>query len=214
MTRIDKIKLWFYLIFRTLLVVAGIIAVFRQNWTNLGLSLITLFLTFLPVIIKREFRVNSPSEFDIVILGFIYASMYLGEIHSFYERFWWWDLLLHTLSGIIIGTIGFSLVYILNSEENVSMQLSPVLVSVFAFSFALSIGVLWEIFEFTMDSLLGLNMQKSGLVDTMWDLIVDTLGALFVSVLGYLYLKGNVRLFERLENKIAIRQESSAQVNE
>ena len=97
--------------------------------------------------------------------------------------------MLHTLSGAIIGAIGFSLVYMLNEKDRVAMKLSPVFVAIFSFGFALSIGTLWEIFEFLMDSLFGFDMQKSGLIDTMWDLIVDALGALVISVLGYLYLK-------------------------
>ena len=107
--------------------------------------------------------------------------------------------MLHTLSGVIIGAIGFSLVYIFNTEENVAIKLSPLFVAIFSFCFATSMGALWEIYEFFMDSIFGLNMQKSGLVDTMWDLIVDALGALVMSVLGYLYLKRHIRLFERLE---------------
>jgi len=199
MIRADRIKLAIYLLFRILVIVAGIIAMFKSDWSNLGLSLVTLFLTFLPSIIKRQFHIHYPSEFEILIVLFIYASMYLGEIHSFYYRFWWWDIMLHTLSGVIIGAIGFSLVYIFNTEENVAIKLSPLFVAIFSFCFATSMGALWEIYEFFMDSIFGLNMQKSGLVDTMWDLIVDALGALVMSVLGYLYLKRHIRLFERLE---------------
>jgi hypothetical protein len=75
----------------------------------------------------------------------------------------------------------------------------------------LSIGALWEIFEFLMDSLFGLNMQKSGLIDTMWDLIVDALGALVISILGYLYLKGDIKLLERLDRRLIERSTKSPQ---
>ena len=200
MDRVDKIKLVIYLVFRILLVVVGVVAVFKGDWNNLTLASVTLFLTFLPSIIKKEFRIDYPSEFEIVILVFIYASMYLGTMRSFYARFWWWDIMLHSLSGVIIGSIGFSLVYTLN-QASVAINLSNVFVAIFSFSFALSIGALWEIYEFFMDSLFGLNMQKSGLIDTMWDLIVDALGALVVSVLGYLYLKGEINLFGIIEKR-------------
>ena len=200
MERLDKVKLGIYLVFRVLLVLAGIVAVFKGDWKNLSLALVTLFLTFLPDIVRKEFKIGYPGEFEILILAFIYASMYLGEIHSFYIRFWWWDIMLHVLSGVIIGAIGFSLVYTLN-QTSVAMNLSDVFVAIFSFSFALSIGALWEIYEFLMDSLFGLNMQKSGLVDTMWDLIVDALGALVVSVLGYLYLEGEIKIFETIEKR-------------
>jgi flagellar biosynthesis protein FliR len=186
MNKADRAKLGIYISFRTLVVAAGAIAIYRTDWANFTLSLVTLFLTFLPTIVKREFHVYYPSEFEIVVLLFIFASMYLGEIHSFYARIWWWDIMLHALSGVIIATIGFSLVDILNGEEKLAVELSPAFVAIFSFGLALSIGALWEIYEFLMDSLFGLNMQKSGLIDTMWDLIVDALGALAVSILGYL----------------------------
>lgn len=202
MDKIDKIKLWISLIFRVLLVIAGIMAIFHKDWMNVMLCISTIFLTFLPGIIEKRFKVDYPSEFEIVILVFIYASIYLGEMQSFYQMFWWWDILLHTISGVIIGAIGFSLVYILNREKEVAITLSPLFVAIFSFSFALSIGAVWEIFEFSMDSIFGLNMQNSGLVDTMWDIIVDTLGALFISILGYRYLKGHVNIFKKIEEKI------------
>jgi len=205
MKRVDKIKLWISLIFRIFLVAAAVIAIIKSDWMNLGLSLVTIFLTFLPAIIEKRFKVDFISEFEIVILFFIYASMYLGEIHSFYRRFWWWDIFLHALSGLIIGLIGFLLIYILNKEENVAIKLSPFFVAIFSLSFALAIGVIWEIFEFSMDSFFGFNMQKSGLLDTMWDLIVDAFSGLIVSVSGYFYLKKDTRFFDKLEKKIIKR---------
>ncbi|MFH1317169.1 MAG: hypothetical protein ABII01_06620 [Candidatus Woesearchaeota archaeon] len=199
MDRIDKVKLWIPLVFRVILVGAGIFAVYKQDWINLAFIVITLFLTFLPSLFEKRFRIDYPSEFEILILIFIIFSMYLGEVHKFYYVFWWWDLMLHALSGIIIGIIGFSLVYILNEQRKIKLDLSPMFVAIFSFSFAIAIGVVWEIFEFSMDSLFGFNMQKSGLVDTMWDLIVDMFGALIVSALGYLYLKGRFDFFKSFE---------------
>lgn len=123
----------------------------------------------------------------MIILLFLFAANYLGELGAYYQKFWWWDLMLHAISGIILGFSGFLLVYILNKEEKVNVILSPFFMSMFAFCFAVSMGALWEIYEFGMDSIFGLNMQKSGLVDTMWDLIVDSIGALVAAVYGYLY---------------------------
>jgi len=205
MSKSDRVKLAIYILFRILVVAAGTVAVFRANWINFALSLVTLFLTFLPTIIRREFHVYYPGEFEILVLLFIFASMYLGEIHSFYARIWWWDLMLHALSGVIIAAIGFSLVGILNGEERLAVELSPAFVAIFSFSFALSMGVIWEIYEFSMDSLFGLNMQKSGLSDTMGDLIVDALGALVVPIIGYFYLRGDIKLFEILERRLIER---------
>ncbi|PTB91160.1 hypothetical protein C9993_12715, partial [Marinobacter sp. Z-F4-2] len=99
------------------------------------------------------------------------------------------------MSGFLLGILGFLLVHIMNETENIHVHMKPGFVAFFAFMFALGVGALWEIFEFTMDSLFGMNMQKpmlgdpSGLTDTMWDLIVDATGALVISVLGWRYLK-------------------------
>src|SRR5690606_30887329 len=96
---------------------------------------------------------------------------------------------LHGASGFLLGILGFLLVYVLNEKEEIGLDMKPGFVALFAFVFAVALGALWEIFEFAMDSAFGLNMQKSGLVDTMWDLIVDTAGALVMAVLGYGYLR-------------------------
>jgi len=199
MDGVDKIKFGFSTVLRVLLAIAATISLYNKDWINLLLALIALFLTILPALIEKRFKVDYPSEFEILILIFIYLSVYLGEIRYFYYKFWWWDIFLHGISGIIIGVIGFSLIYLLNKERTLSIELSHLFIAIFSFSFAIAIGTIWEIFEFFIDSFLGLNMQKSGLIDTMWDLIVDTLGALLASISGYLYLKGNLKIFERIE---------------
>lgn len=188
---------------KTLIIVSHIIklslifaiagALLTQQWFTLFLSIVTLILTFLPSIIEKNYKIYLPLELELVMTLFIYSSLYLGEIHSYYIKYWWWDILLHTSSSIILGFIGFLIVFILNYEEKVKMYMSPKIMAVFAFTFALSIGSIWEIVEFSIDNLLGTNMQKSGLVDTMWDLIVDTIGALIVSISSYFYVK-NVRV--------------------
>jgi hypothetical protein len=187
--------------FRILLGVSMVVSFFTQNWLNLFIAILTLILTFLPFIIARRNHISLPPSFQVIILIFIFAAQYLGELKAYYYKFWWWDLMLHTFSGVILGFIGFILVYILNKEEKVNVVLSPFFMSLFAFTFALSVGALWEIYEFSVDSILGLNMQKSGLVDTMWDLIVDSIGALFTVFYGYLYEKNKEKgWFNKLLN--------------
>ncbi len=127
-------------------------------------------------------------------VAFVFASLFLGEILEFYIRIWWWDIALHTTSGLLLGIFGFLLVYILNESTNVELNMKPRFVALFAFLFAVAVGAIWEIFEFTMDKSLGMQMQKpmlndpSGLTDTMWDLIVDTIGAAIISALGWWYM--------------------------
>lgn len=181
-------------------------------------TLIILLITFLPVGLGRQLRVRIPPEFDALAVLFICLTLFFGEALDFYNRYWWWDVALHTGSGFMLGITGFLLVYVLNETPRVNLDLTPGFMAIFAFMFSLGMGVIWEIFEFAMDSAFGLNMQKSGLVDTMWDLIVDLIGALIISVLGYGYLKtvetdsflermidrfveSNPRMFRRHKNK-------------
>ena len=124
-----------------------------------------------------------------IAVVFIYMSLYLGEVNDFYAKFWWWDLVLHGGSGFLLGITGFLLVYLLNEDKKANMHLTPGFIALFAFTFSQGLGSLWEIFEFGMDQAFGLNMQKSGLVDTMSDLIINACAAAAISLLGYGYLK-------------------------
>ena len=147
-----------------------------------------LLITLLPLILGHRFRVHIPHEFESLAVVFVYMALFLGEIQGYYLRFWWWDVVLHIGSGLLLGILGFLLVYVLNAKKDIEMSLHPKFIALFAFMFAMGIGALWEIFEFAMDQLFGMTMQKSGLVDTMWDLIVDGIGALIISVAGAIYL--------------------------
>ena len=182
-------------------IAVGAVLLFLEGNYQAGFeSLVILCVTFLPLVMGNHFKLRIPHEFDTLAVIFIYMSLFLGEVHGYYVRFWWWDLVLHVGSGFLLGILGFLLVYILNQNDRVDMHLNPFFIALFAFMFAMGIGALWEIFEFAMDSIFGMNMQKSGLIDTMWDLIVDCMGALTISILGYGYLKteGNDSFLERM----------------
>ncbi|MDX1561429.1 MAG: hypothetical protein R3305_00800, partial [Gammaproteobacteria bacterium] len=141
------------------------------------------------------------SEFQVAAVAFIFAALFLGEIRSYYDRFWWWDIALHASSGLLLGILGFLLVYILNENERADLHMRPRFVALFAFLFAFAVGAAWEVFEFSMDRLFGTQMQKpmfgddSGLTDTMWDLIVDGVGAFVVATLGWWYSRKQRRSF-------------------
>lgn len=169
------------------LVVEIAYSAYAQNWIVLFASALILFSTFLPLLIERKYRIEIPLDLEFAVILFLYASLFLGEVRGYFTLFWWWDILLHISGGIALGFIGFIVLYILYYKNKLSAN--PFLVAIFSFFFALGIGALWEIFEFGMDSFFGLNMQKSGLVDTMWDLIVDAGGALLTSAVGYFYIK-------------------------
>jgi hypothetical protein len=165
------------------------LALVRQRWLESVATTGILVVTLLPVMLGRRFRVIIPAEFHLLAVVMVFASLFLGEVRGFFLRFWWWDVVLHASSGFLLGIFGFLLVFVLNRKEDIAVQLKPAFVALFAFAFSLALGALWEMFEFAMDQTFGVNMQKSGLVDTMWDLIVDAVGALVVALLGYRYFR-------------------------
>ena len=164
----------------------------------------------LPSLLKRTLNLVIPSKMMLLFAVFLYCAIYLGEVRAFYYNVPHWDTILHTFSGAMLGALGFSVINFLNKTDRVPMNLSPLFVVVFAFCFALALGVVWEIYEFTADALLHTNMQKfalesgeplvgrDALMDTMKDLIVDTLGALAMSIIGYISLKHKQGWVEKL----------------
>ena len=160
--------------------------------------LLGLVVMFLPALLERKLRISIPNYMCVMYFVFLYCAIYLGEVHSFYYLIPQWDTFLHGFSAMMLGTLGFSLVSILNDSERTRMRLSPLFVGMFAFCFAVAVGVVWEFYEFGFDGLLGMNMQKfrlengvqlvgrEALADTMEDLITDAAGALIVAVAGAL----------------------------
>lgn len=156
---------------------------------------------FIPSIISKKWKISIPSTMYMIYIIFLYAAIFLGEVRDFYYRIPHWDTILHTFSGAALGALGFSVVSLLNKQEKLNVNLSPFFVALFSFCFAITMGVIWEIYEFSFDGLLHLNMQKfalengfnlvgrAALCDTMKDLIVDSIGALTTSILGYISLK-------------------------
>lgn len=171
--------------FAILLVFVG--ALWERHWLVAFTALVVLTLTFLPALIEHQFSVHLPVEFTLATSVFLYASFGLGEVRGFYLRYWWWDILLHSVSALVMGLIGFLMVYVFYSTHRIRM--APLYVAITSFGFAVTVGTLWEIFEFLMDWFFGFNMQKSGLVDTMTDLMVDAGGALLAAVLGFRYTR-------------------------
>ena len=148
----------------------------------------TLLLSLVPIWVGEKIGVALPTAFVSAIAAFLCATLVLGEVGDFYERYWWWDVVLHGGSAVAFGLVGSLLMLMLVKGER--LKAAPITVAFFAFCFAVMIGALWEIWEFTLDQVFGLNTQKSGLVDTMWDLIVDAIGALIGASAGWAYLKG------------------------
>ena len=183
------------------LTVAILRSIFNENWLVLFTSIIVLILSAIPIFIRKKFKLKIPLEIELITVLFIYATLFLGEAYNFYEIFPWWDTLLHAGSAIVFGFIGFTILYLMYSRHKVDAK--PLAIAIFAFSFAIAIGAIWEIIEFSIDNILGWNMQKSGLVDTMSDLIVDTLGAILSAGITFAYFKTKKTfIFENIVKKI------------
>ena len=182
---------WLARIIWGLLALFALDAVFQGNWPLAFVSLATLALSLVPLFAARWAEVVVPPSFIAAIVVFVGGTLFLGEVFDFYNRFWWWDMVMHAGSAIGFGLIGFVLVFMMFQGDRYAAP--PFAVAFFAFCFALAIGAFWEIFEFAMDQIFGLNMQKSGLMDTMADLIMDFIGALIGSGAGYAYLRGRAK---------------------
>ncbi len=179
-----------------------------------------LFVIELPYFLERKFRVVTPPRFYILYLVFLYCGIFLGEVTSFYYRVPHWDDLLHGISSMMLAALGFSLIMILNKDPHLLMKLSPLFVSVFAFCFAAAVGVIWEVYEYTLDSFFGMNMQKyaleggvplvgqEALRDTMEDILLNVSGALVISIAGYISNRLNAGWFDKWT--LRLREEESA----
>ncbi len=189
-----------YSIVRIINVPAGTAAEHQRSDYVLMLlqCLLGLVVIGLPSFLEKKWSFEIPNYMSILYFLFLYCAIYLGEVRNFYYVVPHWDTILHAFSGAMLGAFGFTLVSILNDSSKVKVALSPLFVCLFAFCFAVAVGALWEIYEFTGDSLFGLNMQKfrtadgmlligrAALSDTMKDIIIDSVGALVVVAIGYL----------------------------
>ena len=168
-----KLVITVYVLLRLSVVVMLIAQFFNQNYENVLLCMLTLVLFLLPSAIERRLAIDLPDTLEIIILLFIYAAEILGEIRAFYVEFPGWDTMLHTLNGFLCAAIGFSLVDLLNRQERFSLSLSPFFMAVVAFCFSMTIGVLWEFFEFAMDHLILVDMQKDTVLNTISTVMLD-----------------------------------------
>ena len=168
-----------------------VLSLFNAHYSLGFIALVTMLLSLAPAIFADRFDIQLPVHFFAGIVLFIFGTVYLGEAFNFYEKYWWWDVLLHAGSAMGFGLIGFIFVFILFEGDKYAAPHWAL--ALIAFCIAITIGTLWEVFEFAMDQVFDMNMQKSGLIDTMWDLIVDIIGAGVGAASGYGYLKGRSR---------------------
>lgn len=168
-----KSTLTVYLVLRALVIFVLVRAAMRLDFESVFLCGLTLVLMILPSVFTRRLHIELPSTLEIIILLFIFAAEILGEINSFYVRVPHWDTMLHTLNGFLCAAIGFALVDLLNRSDMFSFRLSPVYLAVVAFCFSMTVGVLWEFFEYSGDRFLGFDMQKDTVVNRICTVELD-----------------------------------------
>lgn len=165
-----------YVVLRALVLLCLVLQVLKHNYENVFLCLLTLFLFIMPSLLQINLQIELPSTLEIIILLFIFAAEILGEIQAYYVKIPEWDMILHTLNGFLMAAIGFSLVDILNREERLKFELSPAFMAIVAFCFSMTVGVIWEFFEFGMDRFFGLDMQKDTIIRGFSSVMLDPAG--------------------------------------
>lgn len=152
-----------YFILRLFVIVVAIDQLRNRNYENLFLCILTLILFLVPSFIERRIHIDIPDTLEVIILLFIFSAEILGEIQEYYILFPYWDTVLHTINGFLAAAIGFSLIDILNKNDKFAISLSPVFVALVAFCFSMTIGVLWEFFEFGIVSCWAMTCKKTPL---------------------------------------------------
>ena len=162
--RQHRVKAGVYIIIRLILVSLLTAGILNGKWENVMTCVLTLGLLMLPLFIDRKLSVALPSVLETIVVLFVFAANVMGELGAFYEKIPIWDSLLHTVNGFICAGVGFGLTDILNRSERVKLSLSPMFVCLFSFCFSMTVGVVWEFFEFGADMLFEKDMQKDTVI--------------------------------------------------
>ena len=165
-----------YFLLRLSVILTMVAQIYNRNFENVYLCILTLVLFMLRAIFERKLHIDVPDTLEVIVLLFIYAAEILGEIREYYIAVPFWDDLLHTTNGFLCAAIGFSLVNLLNKDERVEFQLSPAYMALMAFCFSMTIGVLWEFFEWGADTFLHADMQKDEIIHAINSVNLDPLG--------------------------------------
>lgn len=161
-----------YSILRILVLLTAVRCAFTHNYESLAICVLTLVLFLLPSLFEQLLKIEIPPVFQIIIYLFIFAAEILGEVNKYYTAIPGWDTMLHTINGFLCAAIGFSLFNILNRGSK-SMQLSPFYLSLVAFCFSMTVGVVWEFIEFTADQMFFLDMQKDFVISSFSSVTLD-----------------------------------------
>lgn len=165
-----------YTVLRIIVICIMIFQFYSKNFESGFLCILTLILLMMPSLIQVTLKIEFPIVLEITLLLFIFAAEILGEIHAFYVIFPFWDTVLHTLNGFLMAAIGLSLVNLLNKSDKLTFSLSPLFTAIVAFCFSMTIGVIWEMFEFGMDQIFMLDMQKDTVIHQISSVLLDPKG--------------------------------------
>ena len=162
-----------YWILRLIVIGVMVMTIIHKNYESTFVCVLVLILFMLPRFVERNFRIELPSALEIIILIFIFAAEILGELKSYFITYPHWDSMLHTTTGCISAAFGFAMVDLLNRNKPQHFKLSPVFLALVAFCFSMTVGVLWEFFEFSMDYLFHMDMQKDTIVSSITSVMLD-----------------------------------------
>ncbi len=178
-----------------------------------------MLIIYLPMISNRVMQIKISPSLEIVFVAFCFASLILGDVANFYSRFTWWDTILHAISGVLMGIVGYAIINTYNRVDDNRLRYSPPFMATWIICFSVAVGTMWEILEFVTDGLFGLNSQeflsssgtfdmvhprigRDALWDTMVDLILDLLGAIVVAIVGYFDVcKQKKRIYKATSDK-------------
>lgn len=169
----DKKAFAVFVLLRVLTLGVMIRCAFLGQWESFFTCILALALMLIPPIVEKSFKIDLPTTLEIIVFVFVFCAEILGEVSSYYVKFRFWDTALHTTSGFIFAAFGFCIVDLMNRNKNIRMELSPVTLAVVAFCFSMTIGVLWEFFEFGADRLLHIDMQKDTIVNSIYTVSLD-----------------------------------------
>lgn len=171
--REHKVVFAVYMILRIIAIGSLIHALVRGEYESAFVCVLALVLFLLPHFIERTFRIDIPNTLEVIILLFIFAAEILGELQNYYHQFPHWDMMLHTVNGFLCAAVGFSLVDILCRNKQDKFRLSPLYMAIVAFCFSMTVGVMWEFFEYGMDCIFHTDMQKDTVIHALHSVTLD-----------------------------------------
>ena len=192
----SKLTIGIAVLFEIILITTAIFNIISgqlEEFILISLAIVCIILPFIITHIANKKKIVLPSSFELISLLFILLALYFGEIKKFYTIFWWWDLFLHGMFGSYAVIIALHLIQgIIIKEKETTEQRFTIFTLIFAFSFSITLGTLWEMFEFLGDYFFKTNMVNGGLEDTSTDLLIKILFAFITSIICY---------YRKLKNK-------------